>query len=591
MVRSVLLKMAQLSLLSLFQGSRQAVSAPTPERRRPGRPPKAPRLSEALSRPASEAPSRPVSEVLAEVRASLQQAPLSEALLSSRSVAGERHRTASEAGSSLQELAVALGFEKPYEMRMPGVQVRNHEGPQFKLSLSKWMSQAMHKMSGLSIEAVPDDVFELVVAAVSEQLGRDMAWVRRVWRGRETWAEQCRERGVNETGLLRDESHLPRYLRKSSRSKGVIVRAKGGGRKDELEFLYPLVKEWFDEMRVHGRFVNKISLLEHFLHVLEKFIRDADKRSYDEATPSERAVLYKAKAELAKLTSAHLTHSARDHREKVLMRVVEARLRAPQRLVKLSLTEERGRWLTTLQAYDLMLYESMCPEKLRKLLADPERFVAGIEDLVIVHCDQIPVWIKIGAMKQLYSKDELRSKKAHEILEKDMNAPGERVVVSNEPDGMTQMRQLANGDLDKFRVTLETSQLVFSVMRPTEQPKCVHGRPVLVMPGAHARLSNIDKNGNFIKDEFFVVGNKKVERRAGQSAGALMRTWRQFRDSGDEKIRRYLDEVEIMQQPSAFCDSIVVGWIDEMRYEEGHTRRITVRDMFAGGLSESVKRS
>ena len=82
-------------------------------------------------------------------------------------------------------------------------------------------------------------------------------------------------------------------------------------------------------MRLHGRFVNKVSLLEHFLHVLEQFIRDADKRSYEEATSSERALLYKAKAELAKLTSAHLTHSARDHREKVLMRFVQARLRTP----------------------------------------------------------------------------------------------------------------------------------------------------------------------------------------------------------------------------------------------------------------------
>ena len=241
LVRSVLLKMAQLSLLGLFQGSCQAVSAPTPERRRPGRPPKAARLSSAAERGAEAAPR--LSEILGEIRAGLQQAPLSEALLSARSVAGERHRTASEAGSSLQQVTDACGLARPSELRIPGVAVRNHEGPQFKLSLSKWMSQAMHKMSGLSIEAVPDDVFELVVAAVSEQLGRDMAWVRRIWRGRETWAEQCRERGVNETGLLRDESHLPRYLRKSSRSKGVIVRAKGGGRKDELEFLYPLVKE------------------------------------------------------------------------------------------------------------------------------------------------------------------------------------------------------------------------------------------------------------------------------------------------------------------------------------------------------------
>ena len=82
-------------------------------------------------------------------------------------------------------------------------------------------------------------------------------------------------------------------------------------------------------MRLHGKFVNSISLLEHFVRVLEQFVVEADKRGYAAAKPAERVTLYKAKAELAKLTSAHLTHSARDHREKVLMRFVQARLRTP----------------------------------------------------------------------------------------------------------------------------------------------------------------------------------------------------------------------------------------------------------------------
>ena len=95
-----------------------------------------------------------------------------------------------------------------------------------------------------------------------------------------------------------------------------------------------------------------------------------------------------------------------------------------------------------------------------------------------------------------------------------------------EEDGVAQTRQSAQGEGDRFRVTLELSQVVSGKFKPSEKPAVRHGRPVLVAPGAHARLSNIDESGLFIEDEVFVVKGKQRVRKAGTSAGYLMLSWR-----------------------------------------------------------------
>ena len=81
-------------------------------------------------------------------------------------------------------------------------------------------------------------------------------------------------------------------------------------------------------------------------------------------------------------------------------------------------------------------------------------------------------------------------------------------------DGMAQMRQSAASEADRFRVTFELSQIVANIFKPSEQPSVRHGRPVLVVPGSHARLSNIDADGCFIEDEVFEVkGKQKVRKK------------------------------------------------------------------------------
>ena len=62
---------------------------------------------------------------------------------------------------------------------------------------------------------------------------------------------------------------------------------------------------------------------------------------------------------------------------------------------------------------------------------------------------------------------------------------------------------------------------------------------MLVVPGAHGRLSNINEKRIFIKDEVFMLKGKQKARKANTSAGNLMLSWRKLRDEGDEEIKAF----------------------------------------------------
>ena len=80
-----------------------------------------------------------------------------------------------------------------------------------------------------------------------------------------------------------------------------------------------------------------------------------------------------------------------------------------------------------------------------------------------------------------------------------------------EEGGMTLMRQNARSEGSRFRVTLEMAQVVGNVWKPHEAPTVSHCKPILVLRGAHGRLSNIGEDGCFLKDEIFEVGGKQKE--------------------------------------------------------------------------------
>jgi len=345
-------------------------------------------------------------------------------------------------------------------------------------------------------------------------------------------------------------------------------------------------------MRLHGKYIDAQDLEDYLLATMQRYLDEASKPGVAEAVEDALTLarIEHVKSQLMRLRDPKTKVGLHQHRQEQLMRFCKARLRRPQRLTTLTLAEERSRWQCTLQAYDRLLWEAMRPEFLQEKVLKPEEFVEGLEDAVVCHADQVPCWLRIGSQKQLYRAGEVRKRKRHEEGVPHLSDRGAQEQIVEHDDGMAQSRQSAKGEGDRFRVTLELSQMVINVFKPGEKPEVKHGRPVLVVPGAHGRLSNIDEQGLFKEDEVFTVKGKQKERKKGTAAGNLMLSWRKLRDEGDEEMKGFFRDIEVMQQPAAFCDGVIVAWIAEMRKTEGYDRLLVVRDMFAGGLSQSCRR-
>ena len=113
---------------------------------------------------------------------------------------------------------------------------------------------------------------------------------------------------------------------------------------------------------------------------------------------------------------------------------------------------------------------------------------------------------------------------------------------------------------------------------PDKEPVGLQGRSLVIVPGVHARLSNIDKDGKWIENESFEVAGKLIKRQKGQSVGNIMLPWRKLRASAPELFT----QISLMQQPAAVADSIITTWSVA---ELGRQFPITLwqRDMSGGG--------
>ena len=128
---------------------------------------------------------------------------------------------------------------------------------------------------------------------------------------------------------------------------------------------------------------------------------------------------------------------------------------------------------------------------------------------MVVHADQVPLWPRLPGQRQLCGSFELEKRKKHGLQWPSGTEQGGQVSRCEEDDGASQMRQTARAEGSRFRVTLEVAQVVRNVWKPHEAPTVSHCKPILVVPGAHGRLSNIGEDGCFLNDEIFEVGGKQ----------------------------------------------------------------------------------
>ena len=149
-----------------------------------------------------------------------------------------------------------------------------------------------------------------------------------------------------------------------------------------------------------------------------------------------------------------------------------------------------------------------------------------------------------------------------------------------------QKRGWDDDQASKFRITVELRQVVKGWFR-SGTPTGELADSLVIVPGVHARLSNITADGRWLKTEKFWIGRKKVVRIAGRKVGLIMQSWRNLRS----KCPELFEGISLMQQPAAVMDSILNNWALE---EHGMKYPVSIwqRDLSGGGgFSEQSRKA
>ena len=232
-------------------------------------------------------------------------------------------------------------------------------------------------------------------------------------------------------------------------------------------------------------------------------------------------------------------------------------------------------------------------EWLAERVLDVDGWLRGLPTTEVIMSDQIPYWVKIGREKQAYTQTELltgRGRRGEKHLERHPGMSQKIGRADVEGEAVPQTRQRGDADAEKFRVTYEAAQCLSNLWSDGGELSVRQLKPVLVFPGAYARLSNIGEDGCFRKTERFVVKRKEIVRPQGSKAGSLMSGWRQLRDHGTDFEKELVNKFDIYQQPAGFCDGVIVSWTAEARAAEV-PQCLHVRDAFAAGWAESSMRA
>jgi hypothetical protein len=247
-------------------------------------------------------------------------------------------------------------------------------------------------------------------------------------------------------------------------------------------------------------------------------------------------------------------------------------------------------------------------EELAEMVNSPESFIKNRAQLTIVMSDQIPYYVKIQPGKQLYAEWERQSGKkdknsslshlggagqfsqrtSHSIGGEDVEEP----QVEKTTDGMTQKRGEATENNDKYRLTIDTEQVLEHWFDENQTPKAGWGTVSVTLVGAHMRFSNVSEDDRWIDDEQFIYNGVETKRVAGEKVPAnLGKAIRDLKRLKPEFWQRLQDaQIEIYQQPAGFEDGIITAWKIQKQGKK-YVCSVGLRDMFGGGLAETSRLS
>ncbi len=404
----------------------------------------------------------------------------------------------------------------------------------------------------------------------------------RLWQRRESILQLWAEASISVRGSLRKRGQRKRIpLRKPQK------RASGAGRKSALSIIYEKVEFSFNRWRASGHYCDKNDLLQEFQYHCTQYLKGIEaKMARGEAVSggehrTKRAIQQRQRAHQKRLANVEYS---KDH----MARLFSARLLKPQRLISLSLDEERRRCHESWHMFDCAL-QLACFSPLPELgehVLQPERFREQLRQHgCIVMSDQIPFFVKIAPGKQLYAPWEVVSKSSSGTMRTVRSSP-----ISEDVQGMHQLRGEASGNQDKYRVTVDVEQVLRNYFSEEAEPISEWGLTSVIFPGCHLRMSNVSDSDTWLQDEVFTYNGQQVVRKAGEKLHpSLGAPFRRLRDEAPEFWAELKAAgIRLYQQPAGFEDTVISCWKVQAQAEV-YPCSVAVRDMFNAPLSEDCR--
>ena len=138
---------------------------------------------------------------------------------------------------------------------------------------------------------------------------------------------------------------------------------------------------------------------------------------------------------------------------------------------------------------------------------------------------------------------------------------------------------------DKFRITFENVNAVLNYFRPDRDPEGVVCKSLLIVPGAHAKLDNIDVESYTWKEtQVFSICGEEVVYTAGASAAPHLKAYVEVKRLHPELF----EKIRVYAQPAATMDEVTQVWHIEDLMKE-FPQAVHQRDLFSAALTDKSK--
>jgi len=402
------------------------------------------------------------------------------------------------------------------------------------------------------------------------------------------------------TGITKHQASGKKMSRADGFQQRSGAREEGGGTQNKWAKIWSAVQIWHAEERKRGHHVDRADIFLEFVDTLVAEIRNLQ---HKQATVGElsKEEQDQMDAGVRKIRVLSVNQKERERYICQLMGAIGAKELRPSRFTELTPDEEAIRAKLTWQSNDRQLWIGAfgSEEELKRVVVDPKKWKEMAPHTVLVYSDQIPFWVSLGLPKLAYAKFEREAVAQARKRRKKMKAQGSSFVKSNalQPsqgmqlheevgEGQTQMRGTATDGDDKVRVTFRNRLAIFKYYQEGEEPVGAVLPTIIIVHGAHARLSNIDDEGRWIETEQFYSSGEKIIHKAGASAGGALSSYVALRKEKPELFK----DVIVFSSPAANETSVTEIW-QTQDLEKRVGQCIHQRDMYSAGLSEEARKA